>query len=306
METSLQKWLAASGATWKEQPIQLAKIDRGKSLHNQARVGQPLNDDVVLLYAYAMENGEEFPPIVVYPNGSGTYIVVDGNHRVESADLAKREVLPAVIITNATGPMIQSLTYEANTKHGLPTALGERIQQALHLIASGMSLKDAALSLGVPENRVKQAHMIQRTDVRLYRLRREAAGKVPLAVKRRMDSIKSDRVLAALTDLVLNAGLTGDEAGDLVTLINQQREEEEQMLVITREVGRRAARVAATAGGKMTLPKSLSQLEQAVAAVERVDMEQVAKDFVIVGEGMKMVLLAKVMDAHKRLRELLK
>ena len=300
-----EKWLESHGAQFKEQTVVLTTINKDVSLRNQARVSVPLNEETVLLYGVAMEQGSDFPRIIGYEQGN-KFVVIDGNHRVAAAELAHKRSLPALVVTNPTPAMIQALTYEANTTHGLPTSLEERIQQAMHLMATGMSRTDAAKALSIPESRLAQAQELRQADIRIYKLRKGVVGGLPVAVRKRLDNIRSDTVLAAAVDLVTQAKMTAIDVSDMVTEVNRYREEDEQLRVIQQEVGRQAARVAATAGGKVNLPPALVALDRAMAAIDRVDPDKVAEAWATVGEGMKMILLAKVSDAQRKVKELLK
>lgn len=298
------KWLESHGAEFREQRVNLSQVDKDRSLKNQARVSAPLNEDVVLLYAVAMEGGEEFPPIITYKNGTDKHIVVDGNHRLAAAEVISKASLQALVITNATPAMIQALTYEANTKHGLPTTINERVQQALHLEASGMTRADAAKLMGVPVNRLADAALLARTDVRIFKIR-HAVGDIPIAIRKRLDNIRNDNVLKAALELITTSKLSSTEVNDLVSKINRSSTEADQMLEIQRETGRQATKIAATAGGKINLPIAITELNRAMAAVDRLDPEAISKAWPQIGEALKMVYMAKVLDAKRRITEII-
>lgn len=304
METPL-KWLEGHGAQVKRQSVALSAIDKEASLKNQARVSAPLHEDAVLLYGVAMEAGQEFPPIIVYKNSNDMYVVVDGNHRVAGAEVAGVTALTALVIQNPTPNMIQALTYEANTKHGIPTTIDERVQQALHLEISGMPRGEAAKALGIPESRLAGAAELQRVDMRIFHIKRAALGELSIQARRRLGNIRNDNVLAAALELVTSSRMSAIEVNDLVSKINRQSTEADQMLEVQREVGRQATKVAATAGGKVALPQAIVELNRALAAVDRLDPEAIAKAWPVMGEAMKMVFMAKVMDCHKRIKEVM-
>ena len=81
----------------------------------QTRIG---NDEATVAdYALAMENGEVFPPIVVFKDGA-TYWLADGFHRVAAARRARLTTLAAEV---RRGMRRDALLYSAtaNTTHGL-------------------------------------------------------------------------------------------------------------------------------------------------------------------------------------------
>lgn len=62
----VEKWLSDHGVEfeyWPDFPID--EIDLEKSLHNQARMFEPLDDTVVRQYAEAFSRGDHFPAVVL-------------------------------------------------------------------------------------------------------------------------------------------------------------------------------------------------------------------------------------------------
>lgn len=303
----LTKVLNDHGAAYKAEHIKIAQIDKEKSLHNQARIGEVLNDETVLMYGCAMEGGAVFPPIIVYPDGNKPvkYIVIDGNHRVGAAEASDKDTIDALIVTNGSPTMIQTLTYELNTLNGLPTTMKERIQQALHMVSTGATMREAARALSIPENRLQNAVHQQEADMRLYKIRRSAPGELAPSTRRTLGRIRSDRVLARALELVTQARMSQPETEALVVAVNKERNEDDQLVAVAREVNRQSAKVAATAGGKISMPESLRRLNSAIAAIDRVDPKKVHEDFANAGDSMKMLMMSKVADASKRLREIM-
>jgi hypothetical protein len=76
-----------------------------------------IDENVVAQYAYDLENGAEFPPVVVYNDGTD-YWLSDGFHRYLSR---KRINSPGINVTVREGTSRDALLngIEANNKHGL-------------------------------------------------------------------------------------------------------------------------------------------------------------------------------------------
>lgn len=303
-DPATERWLEGHSVPYDGEVVAIDEISEDLSHRNQARISQPLNEETVLMYATAYVAGDVFPPPVLYRDAIGHLIVIDGNHRVAAMKLADKTHTDAYIVRDLGEAMIRILTFEANAKHGLPTSMEERVQQAQYLVALGVTIAEAARMLRIPERKVQNAAELDTATVRIRSITGKAS-KLPDSARRRLTHIRSDRVLAAAVQLAENAKLTTLEINDLVTRVNREKDDESQLLVVQREIGRRAARVAATGGGKIFMPEALILLERAMADVDRLDPDAIRKAFPNVGEGMKMVLLSKVMDAQRKLKEVL-
>lgn len=262
--------------------LDISLIDRKQSELNQARISKPIDADQVVLYAEAMERGDKFPPIVVYKHGS-SYITMDGNHRVAAADIASKPgeqvTLLAYVVNDPAPAQVQAFTYEANTKHGLPTSLQDRLRQAIHLIKRGShKAVDASRQLGIPLNTLRSALDQYEADQRFDTLGVRKLLTLSPTTKRRLDSIHSDPVLVAAGNLVLDAGLGGDDLARLVRETNALRSEREQMAYIAREREARAGLIKATAGGRMPIKQSLVTLARMTSTLNRMDVDAVIRD----------------------------
>lgn len=304
-DPSIERWLEERSASFTyEADVRLDDIDRELSHRNQARVTSHLDEDTVLSYGVAIEAGDTFPPVVLYRDTVGHLIVIDGNHRTEALRLAGKTHGDAYICEDLTVAQVRVLTFESNAKHGLPTSHAERIAQAMYLEELGVSRAEAARLLRIPEKRIQAAQEVTHGRDRLRAFGIRANGLSDSTI-RRLQHLRSDAVLKAATDLVQSVKMPYVDVNDLVTTLNRQPTEGEQMVILQRESSRRAAKMAATAGGKVQLPLSLQMLERAIAMVDRIDTDTIRGDLADVGENMKMVMLSKTMDAAKKLREVL-
>jgi transposase len=82
----------------------------------QSRAG--LDMDVVMDYAEQMEDGAQFPPIIVFYDGT-TYWLADGFHRLEAR---RQGGMTSITAEVRQGDRLAALRYSlgANDKHGLP------------------------------------------------------------------------------------------------------------------------------------------------------------------------------------------
>lgn len=277
-------------------------IDKDASLRNQARVGAPIIDEVVERYEIAMRNGAEFPPIVVQQVGKNKYVVIDGNHRLQAA-LRAEQSLNAYVINNASPVQIALLTYEANTKHGEPTSLSEREQQAMHLVNLGSSRHEAAAIMGIKPERLEYLEGTQQASERLVSLGYNP-NDFSITMRRRMHNVRSDVVFKELADLVQDTKMSVADVDSVVPRVNNQRNEAQQLAVISDVRREREGLVRETASGaigeKRTRP--LVRINNIVRRIHDFDPASLPKDLDPV---VKEQLRTAVMDATRRLAGLL-
>jgi ParB-like chromosome segregation protein Spo0J len=138
--------------------VRLDRIDAEKSLNNQARVYERLDEDTVTTYAEAIKRGDKFPAVVAHRSSArGKLIMVDGNHRMFGYRRAEVPEIPAYIITRAKQTTVVMMTFAANTRHGKPTSHDERIHQAIWLINNGASQEEAAAAVQLKKGDVAKA-----------------------------------------------------------------------------------------------------------------------------------------------------
>ena len=256
--------------------LDLSKVNRETSKLNQARIAKPINEEQALLYALAMEEGQKFPPIVVYKvrgKSGDEYIVMDGNHRVYAADQLPLTSFPAYVVKNPSPAQVRTFTYAANTKHGLPTSLQDRLRQATNLVAEGKATQsEAARQLGIPLHQLRHYMQGWEAQQRFIELgNRSKYDGVHDTARRKLNTIRSNVVLKAATDLFLEAKLGPDDLTDLVRRINAKREQRDQLTVVETERERRKATIKATAGGRVSIPQAFQTLARTTSTVLNID-----------------------------------
>lgn len=98
----------------KPEMVPLRDIKRQKSL--QVRLNG-VNSEVVDQYVQAMEEGEEFPPLVVYWV-NGELLLVDGFHRYSAYQKAGVEEVKAEVLEGSYVEALDYARFEANRKNG--------------------------------------------------------------------------------------------------------------------------------------------------------------------------------------------
>jgi hypothetical protein len=273
----IEDWLDQLGVEYVYDPdFPLANINREESYRNQARIiahDVPVFDEYVNLFQQSMENGDAFPPILVYRKFKSkrwkAYVTIDGNHRELAAERAGKETFPTYEIVNAADGVIESLTYAANTKHGVPTSPKERAIQGAFLVEGrGMTIASAAELLGIPRHAIDEERRRQKTLARLEgKLRKDQIAKLSASHIQRLNSIQSDNVLIEAGRLAADTGMKSEEVGLLVKEIKARRTEATQLEVVAAESTARASLVKQTLGGKIPLPAKVMRVSSVIGQV---------------------------------------
>ncbi len=228
----IEEYLEKRGVSWEfATSVKMDEVDFEQSLRNQARVSEQLNEAKVEEYAEAYKRGDVFPPPIVHEVGS-KLVMIDGNHRYAGARKAGLPSLAMFVVAKRTrAATIVMMTFEANTKHGLPTSESDRIQQAIWLVENGLSRKDAAAQLNVRYNALVAAYaklqVEQRaTDAGILLNEWEA---IMTSSRSRLVTITTDEVLREATKLVYQANLGFPIVQDVVSQLNQLRSVKTQM-----------------------------------------------------------------------------
>jgi hypothetical protein len=236
---AIEKTLADKGITYELTNIDISLFDVARSQANQARIQSPLNNSTVETYVAAMSRGDEFPPVLAYKMArTERYVIIDGNHRLASALSAGLKTLWAYVVAPGTSAeMITVLTYEANTKHGLPTSEAERARHAVYLIENaGETIKAAAARMNLSTTFLTRHYNKIRADQRAGLLGIPDARWYELSVsaRHRLNTIKADETFEAAAKFAIKARLNADEVDTLVTKINKEGSVSTQLTLVQR------------------------------------------------------------------------
>lgn len=275
------------------QQVSIANIDVETSLHNQARLGQPLNEETVRRYREALKRGTKFPPALVKRQRDGSLMVLDGNHRV--AAYAAEELPIDVYECEGRPEALTLVMYEANTQHGLPTSEEDRVAAAMYLIDQGFGMKEAA------DRMLVSVALVRREVARVNAERRAARvqldprqwGRLPDSIRTKLLQLSTDEVFDAAARLVCDTDMKTDQVLKMVTTLNRETSSQTQMdmLAALREEMAPQIRDAVVDGGRgkhgLRSPKArvnmiaaqvrgVGDVTQAVASIAMPERETVA------------------------------
>ncbi len=231
----IEEMLIKKGITFTYRPgVPTAKIDQDKSLNNQARLGNPLNEKTVQQYVEALNDGDVFPPVLAQKAPrSEKLIIIDGNHRL-AAHIAAGYNIDVYVLEAKQPQQLTLLAMTANTKHGLPASPEDRLQHALFMCDNGMSVPEAARMMNVPRAELSRASKKREAE------RRAAECGIVVTEWERLPATSRTRLLAVSTDegfieayqLVKDAALDANEVFALVTRMNESRSASKQKGVV--------------------------------------------------------------------------
>lgn len=307
VDKKIESFLKKHGVKSKyEAKFKVTDIDIEASRRNQVRTGMPVDEDQALVYAIAMDSGEDFPPIVLdgrrLPKGKAT--VIDGNHRLKAiTDVLNHKVTEAYVVTDATDLQMLRLMFKANQTNGLALTMQDRIRHAAMLVAHGATQKDAAADIGIPTSRLNNYLKRQETENRLMALGVKRLDRLPDTTMTRLSAIRDDDVLKELASTVIRHRIAMPELERFIPKLRQERLKESQLKMV-QELTSAYEREEAVRGGEGTpikrMPAIVTRLRRDTGSVLRVTDSELSA----VPKELRTDLKVACQNAARRLHQL--
>ena len=217
---------------WEYRDVSLNSIDRSRSHKNQARIAEPINNAIVKQYASAMQNGDSFPALVVFPDNANRYVVADGNHRVEASLASGKTHHDAYVVISDDPSTRLMLTFEMNSVlTGLRPDDSDRDHQAVFLVRQGLDRDAVALHMHMSPSRVDDLLKERNAEERAIRLGVQKEWKKIVARNSRLHiaRLTLDAPFCEATRLISNHSLTIRDAQKIVTALLSLGSETEQL-----------------------------------------------------------------------------
>lgn len=224
----IEQLLNDRDCTWEHQPaLELRSIDLVASITNQSRF-EPIDQPTVDRYVAALEDGAEFPPIIVrrIPAASvkakDRLVIAGGNHRARAHIDAGRKTIDAYVVV-CDDLVALEIAYSDNATHGLPPTDPERLQHARILIDQGRLPSEAARTVGISEQKVYK-HL---AAINVEKRAAECGVAVELAeigvgIRPRLGSLKDDRVFTKVIRAIVKERIGQTASQKLIGDINAQ------------------------------------------------------------------------------------
>ncbi len=260
----IEQFLKANGITFSYvAEIPLAKIVVDVGARSQIRLEEkPINEETVLRYAEAAEQGAKFPALVVHRVHGDTYAVDNGLHRHASYKLADIETTDAYVCDldeSKDGKVISRLRRTVNIIEGRAPSPEEALQQAIQLVREGMTASDAAKVTCLKAGRVLKQIQYEKSCDRIL----ENSGLKPSEVERLGRSAIEDlgkvahpRLAGEMAKFAYEARLNSLEIQEFSRQVRDVPTDTDRETVIKRWRTDHADRIKQTAGGRLAPPTS--------------------------------------------------
>lgn len=291
-----ERWLDELGVTWTFDPdVILAKVDRDASLANQVR-HVPLDEGTVDRYAADMAHGDTFPAVLI---DADTMALLGGNHRDAAHRRANHTTMPGYLVSGDTTTLLR-VRVEDNRNHGLPTTTEERLDHGLALVDAGLTQKEAARIVGLPQPKLSIHAGVTHLAGRIAaHPKADRAARLPKATRYQLSQITDDAVLHAAVDLVVDAALPTKDVKALVES-TKAVDELEAMRIIGQLTEDNAERITDQAGNlRRSSRTARAMLDQALAVIAGLDPVDVYDT--CPNDDVRAVLAQRIMNAAGKL-----
>src|SRR5580765_2752990 len=217
------------------------------------------DDDTVIAYAEALEQGSDFPAVIGYPVKGG-YELINGIHRWSAYELAGRKTIDLYSVPldkDRDARVIEVLQRTANTINGLAYDKDERIQHAIRIVALGYNAADAARMMNL-----KPAAVLTRLQVIAAHDRARALD-VPILDQETsmivLGRIKNPTLFKDAVTLAHAARLNSEQIKDLGQDLQKVVTDDAKTAVLEQWRGKLAAVIKETANGRFGGPVSAAR-----------------------------------------------
>lgn len=121
------------GIEYDIQDVPLYAINIEMSMERQARIGKKINDDWVLEYAQAMQDGAEFPMPILQLMKKENFHIWSGNHRINAAQVVGVDRVSAYVVKVTDLRMQDILPRVVNTWEGRRESREAVLEHARHI-----------------------------------------------------------------------------------------------------------------------------------------------------------------------------
>ena len=222
------RWIETYDVEHNLMELSLDKIDERASLHNQAR-RQPLDQDVVAVYAEAMKAGAVFPPLVGW-EGSNGVVLCDGNHRFAAAKHAGASDIYVYVLQTDDDRIKLAMVASANPiLNGYGADEEDKYRHGIMLVGQGLSVPVAARQLALPKHGLRRRVLHEKVCIVAGRFGLERiAAKTNLMYTEILSSVVEELDATTLRLLFATAGMSvkRDEYKVLVRSLDGLNDEE--------------------------------------------------------------------------------
>lgn len=259
-DTILESWLNDQSVKWVYlDAVDVAKIAVDDEARRQIRLTTALDNERVLSYGIALENGDKFPAIAVFGKADAKlFPIASGLHRLAAFELVERKRTDVYAIDSSDKIVMDRIRRTINQINGLPVREDERMIHAVHLHrGDGYTIKDAARAANVPYAKLRDRLAAEQAEEALAPYGIDARqNKLTQTFLKELLTIRSDKHKADFTKLSLEARLTSADIGELRREIVNCKTDKDVEVVLAEWRERYRDVIAQSRSGKLRPPTS--------------------------------------------------
>lgn len=234
-DPKIEHLLRSLGIKFETGTVKLEEIDRQLSADKQVRLGKKINEDWVIQYGEAAQQGSTFPMTVLNRLRKG-YFIWSGNHRIGAAELIGEEFVDAYLVEVSDERLCDILPRVVNAVEA-QGVMGkeEKLVHAKYMVDQhSMTVEDAARLMGLKPywltNYVRQQTVADKVAAQGVSVNGFTA-KVLLALNPLADNAN---VLRATAHLLHKEQVVGREADQLIADVRSKDTELSQLAELAR------------------------------------------------------------------------
>ena len=213
--------LTKQGVEWEYlEKFDLEDIDGAKSLRNQARLEEAVDQDLVDQYALAMKDGDQFPPLVIWKPNRGRYILIDGNQRLQAMRKLDRKRHDVYVVKTTDEMIVDRITWSFNNLvNGKRLSPAEALAHAVSWVRKyGRTIKEASQEWRLAVHKITRAVRVAEVRDSLHRSNVPHISRLSDDMLDTLAPLKTfgEDLLVAGAKLVTENGLAGKEAERMV------------------------------------------------------------------------------------------
>lgn len=240
-----------------QERVALLDIDLAKGLRNQARLENPLDEELIPQYMQMSKDGMEAPAVVLARTGKGRWVPVDGNQRLAATDRLGKKTHDAYLLQTNDPLVIDRLTWAFNNLvNGKRISQAEAVQHAVSMVQKyDYSPATVAKEYGIPKWLVERTLRLNKLHEVLDRNKVKRTASLTDSKLEEMRSLLElgEDILAKAAGAVGEIGLNEEEVVGLVHEVKKARNHNDKLKVIDDFAASEAAAVrrAETKGGSV-------------------------------------------------------
>jgi ParB-like chromosome segregation protein Spo0J len=212
---AIEQWLQGKAIDFRYlSAVRLDTIAENSDARANIRLGKPLSTERVDEYQAKMQDGEQFPAVLLQRHGD-THVVIGGMHRLAAMRaLGRAECDAYVIASDIDEHTTEYLQRAANILNGFGLTQDEREAHTEALCLKGADVASTSREFGVSPRLIADRMSLHRALERVARLAPELQVRAKKfgAIVARFETLQPDDVFISALKLAIQAQLTNKQS----------------------------------------------------------------------------------------------